>query len=39
LKKGRQEMAKKLLLMGMNLQDIQAITELSVSDIESLQKN
>jgi hypothetical protein len=36
LRKGRQEMAKKLLLMGMNLQDIQAITELSVSEIESI---
>jgi predicted transposase/invertase (TIGR01784 family) len=32
----KKEMAKKLLLMGMTLQDIQAITELSISEIESL---
>jgi hypothetical protein len=33
---GKREVAKKLLLMGMTLKDIQAVTELSVSEIESL---
>jgi predicted transposase/invertase (TIGR01784 family) len=36
--KEKREVAKKLLLMGMTLQDIQAITELSISEIESLQQ-
>jgi hypothetical protein len=35
-KKRNYEVAKKLLLMGMNFQDIQEITELSISEIEAL---
>jgi predicted transposase/invertase (TIGR01784 family) len=37
-KRGKREVAKKLLLMGMTLQDIQAITELSAPEIELLQQ-